>query len=378
MHSSKIKDEFNKEFAFIDEIIDKVSKAEKNLLGEEGFISKSKKQADDSLQKISKQLSPLLANIKQKESLQKKSKLLKEEEKKLNQILLEQNKLTEQRKSLKLTFDAIFLEYKKIYDAYDNYKDALLRAKEELKEVQINVKLSFNSEAFNSQISDCFQKSDLKRLFPQNKNSDGDFEFIYRTYDDLVKLLQEILRKSTSGDLKLYKNQTLKEALLVTLDDYFYLDFSVSYKNDPLEKMSPGKRNLVLLKIIIEKNNQEWPILIDQPEDDLDNRSVYLDLVKFLKEKKKDRQIIIVTHNPNACVGADSELIIVANQSGQDADRNNEVYDFEYITGSLENTKSKDITETAILKSMGIREHVCDILEGGEAAFRKREEKYGF
>jgi len=378
LHSEKIKEEYNKEFKFIDELQSQLQTAENNLIGENGIVIKGKKEIEESLAKITKELNPLLANIKQKEILQKKGNTLKEEEKKLNQITLEENKLTEQRKSLKTTFDSIFAEYKIMFEAYSNYKEALLKAKEELKEVQINVKLNFNSDAFNSQISECFQKSDLKREFPQFKNSDGDFEFSYSTYEELIKLLQEILRKSTSNSLKLYKNQTLKEALLVSFEDYFYLDFSVSYKNDQLDKMSPGKRNLVLLKIIIEKNNQEWPILIDQPEDDLDNRSVYYDLVKFLKDKKKDRQVIIVTHNPNACVGADAELIVVANQSGQDKDRNNEVYDFEYITGSLENTKPKDSNETIILKSMGIREHVCDILEGGESAFRKREEKYGF
>ena len=77
-------------------------------------------------------------------------------------------------------------------------------------------------------------------------------------------------------------------------------------------------------------------------------------------------------------VGADAEEVIVANQSGQDTDRTNEVYDFEYVTGSLEHSIIKGDSQRIILQSMGIREHVCDILEGGEDAFKKREEKYGF
>jgi len=372
------KEQFLKEFSYIDELNDRINTSHRNLNGEEGFLTTSNKSILIKLENIRKALAPLLSNIKQKEILQKQDKLLKEEEKKLNVITIEENQLTEKKKSLKVTFDNIFSEYRLMFQAYQNYKEALLKAKEELKEVQISVKLNFNDERFNSQIKECIQKSDLKKLFPEFKNLDGEFEFNFTTFEALIKLLQEIIRKTTSNELKLYKNQTLKEALIVALDDYFYLDFSVSYKSDPLEKMSPGKRNLVLLKIIIEKNNQEWPILIDQPEDDLDNRSVYNDLVNFLKQKKKHRQIIIVTHNPNACVGADAELIIVANQSGQDKDRNNDVYDFEYVTGSLENNKPKDEEITSILNSMGIREHVCDILESGEVAFKKREEKYGF
>lgn len=62
-------------------------------------------------------------------------------------------------------------------------------------------------------------------------------------------------------------------------------------------------------------SNKECPILIDQPEDDLDNRSIYKELVEYLKKKKKKRQIIVVTHNPNVVVTADAEDIIVANQN---------------------------------------------------------------
>lgn len=79
------------------------------------------------------------------------------------------------------------------------------------------------------------------------------------------------------------------------------------------------------------------PILIDQPEDDLDNRSIYVELVNFIKEKKNERQIIIVTHNANIVIGADSEEIIIANQQG--ANTPNETFRFEYRSGSIENNE---------------------------------------
>ena len=53
-------------------------------------------------------------------------------------------------------------------------------------------------------------------------------------------------------------------------------------------------------------------------------------------------------------------------------------FNFQYIYGALENTKCKDKTDSQILSSQGIREHICDILEGGREAFKKREQKYGF
>ena len=89
-------------------------------------------------------------------------------------------------------------------------------------------------------------------------------------------------------------------------------------------------------------------------------------------------QIILVTHNPNIVVGADSEEVIVANQNGKNAP-NDKGIKFQYVYGSLEHSMHRNSDESLpILCRCGIREHVCDILEGGENAFRDRENKYGF
>ncbi|WP_287769614.1 hypothetical protein, partial [Bacteroides sp.] len=76
-------------------------------------------------------------------------------------------------------------------------------------------------------------------------------------------------------------------------------------------------------------------------------------------------------------VGADSELIIIANQHGKDSPNQNHIK-FQYKSGSLENTAALIDTKECILDKQGIREHVCEILEGGKEAFEKRERKYGF
>ena len=140
--------------------------------------------------------------------------------------------------------------------------------------------------------------------------------------------------------------------------------------------MSDGKKAFVVLKLLLDFSNKNCPILIDQPEDDLDNRAIYNDLVKYLRKKKKLRQIIVATHNPNIVVGADSEIVLVANQNGL-KNFNRDLKQFQYVTGSLEHT-FKDIKRIEVLESKGIREHVCEILEGGDMAFKKREEQYGF
>jgi predicted ATPase len=83
--------------------------------------------------------------------------------------------------------------------------------------------------------------------------------------------------------------------------------------------MSDGKKAFVILKLLLEFSDKECPILIDQPEDSLDNRAIYNELVAYLKQKKKKRQIILVTHNANIVVNADAEEVVVANQHGEDS-----------------------------------------------------------
>jgi energy-coupling factor transporter ATP-binding protein EcfA2 len=98
----------------------------------------------------------------------------------------------------------------------------------------------------------------------------------------------------------------------------------------------------------------EWderPLIIDQPEENLDPRSVYADLVPFFRDAARRRQIIMVTHNANLVVNTDSDQVIVA-----EAQRNapNELPTFRYVAGGLEDP--------------AIRNHVCRLLEGRENA----------
>ncbi len=139
--------------------------------------------------------------------------------------------------------------------------------------------------------------------------------------------------------------------------------------------MTPGKRALFLLRLILAESEETWPLLIDQPEDDLDSRSIYDDIVPFLKKKKKERQIIMVSHDANLVIGSDSEQVIVANRYGTDRE-NVDGKQFNYLTGSLEYSQKKDKDCKDTLRSQGVREHSCDILDGGKIAFIQRKNKY--
>ena len=204
-------------------------------------------------------------------------------------------------------------------------------------------------------------------------------EYQKKTKTNVMVWLKELLNKAVKNELTFkngYDIQSFVSKLLA--ECWFDLTLNVEYDGDNLRDMSPGKRSFVILKLLLDFSDKKCPILIDQPEDNLDNRAIYNELVKYIKKKKRERQIILVTHNPNIVVGADSEEIIVANQNGKNSPNDNNIK-FQYVFGSIENSKRRiNSNELSLLNQCGIREHVCDILEGGEDAFRDRENKYGF
>ncbi|MCL2437164.1 MAG: hypothetical protein FWD00_03910, partial [Clostridiales bacterium] len=107
---------------------------------------------------------------------------------------------------------------------------------------------------------------------------------------------------------------------------------------------------------------------------------VYDQLIGFIKQKKIDRQIIIVTHNANIVVAADAEEVIVANQLVDNSNGSSKRF-FEYRSGSIENDMPVDGSCGAAgmngeLDKQGIQQHICDILEGGKPAFEQRKNKY--
>ena len=92
------------------------------------------------------------------------------------------------------------------------------------------------------------------------------------------------------------------------------------------------------------------------------------------QKKKIMRQIIVVTHNANVVLGADSDEVIVANQNGKNSP--NKEFRFEYRSGSIEDDLPEESGRTDTLGKQGIQQQICDILEGGKSAFDLRKHKY--
>jgi len=375
LNDPDIKAKFGAELKVINTFAPTIKTAISNVIS---TIDSRTEELNKGLIKIRADLAPLLTKVKLQSELQTKTNAIKDEQLKLNEITIKQNALKTKKASLEKKVNAITDAYKQIFAKYENLRNEFKKYESKFGDISLSVLVGFNEDFFNADVvNEYINKHDLKRIIPEAEWGE---EFVYK-YDPQKHLanITVIFEGLVAGNISTIKGRQPKDAITKILDNYFYIDFRIFYKNDSLDRMSPGKKGLVLLQLLINLSHEEWPILLDQPEDDLDNRSVYNDLVDFLKKKKNQRQIIIVTHNPNLVVGADAEEVVVANQSGQEIGRENKKYRFEYVSGALENAfELNKEQEPAILYSKGIRQHVCEILEGGKEAFQKREQKYNF
>lgn len=375
LHDEQIRKLFGEELRVVDSLAPALLSSTKKI-GDS--IDAKIQRLNEELGKIKADLAPLLSKVKLQSDLKRKGEAIKAEEQKLNDISIKKTALKTKRTGYERKTQAIVDAYKDLMGRYDDLRNEFKKFENRFGDIALRVTVGFKSESFNADVvREYLNRRDLKRVVTANEWGD---EHVY-SYDASKHLnsVDKVFKGLLDGTIGTVKGRPARDAATKLLEDYFYLDFQIFYKGDAFDKMSPGKKGLVLLVVLVNLSDEEWPILLDQPEDDLDNRSVYDDLVRFLKKKKVQRQIIVVTHNPNLVVGADAEEIIVANQAGQEVNRENKKFQFEYVSGSLENSfEIEDATENAILLRKGIRQHVCEILEGGKEAFRKREQKYDF
>jgi len=138
--------------------------------------------------------------------------------------------------------------------------------------------------------------------------------------------------------------------------DHITIRYSIDYDGTDIRKLSPGTRGIVLLLLYLALDEgDDRPLIIDQPEENLDPKSIFDELVGLFLSAKHKRQVILVTHNANLVVNTDADQVIVASVGPH---RPGELPPIKYMSGGLESAE--------------IRKAVCDILEGGERAFQER------
>jgi predicted ATPase len=138
--------------------------------------------------------------------------------------------------------------------------------------------------------------------------------------------------------------------------EYADLSYGLMLNNVELERLSPGQRGALLLIFYLLVDRDRIPIILDQPEENLDNETVYNLLVGVITRAKQHRQVIMVTHNANLAVACDAEQVIVC---------------------SMERDGSNKISyEAGAIEELNLNQSVVTILEGTKPAFENRRRKY--
>ena len=370
-------------YALSDDLLQKISDIQKIHIAETEKlwrIEKEKITADINA-KIAKEeelvkkhdeiINSLKEKIESSNAILELSKKIQKETENL-QVLEEK---TKEKNSMKKKIDTLITTAVQSMDFYkqvhQKFSDVVNEHKIMEDGLEFYVDIPFRKDMFLDRISAIFNN----RVNPFKTEFDAD---AFREEDYNCEKITKLVTETLSEGYQLKKEFTKESALREILGNWYNVIYRVKMDDDTIDSMSPGKKALVFLKILISLADSKCPILIDQPEDDLDNRSIYDDLIEFIKIKKKERQIIIVTHNANIVLGSDAEEVIVANQHGKTS--KNKKYKFEYRSGSIENNlpvfDENGNIDKGVLNSQGIQQHICDILEGGPVAFEVRKNKY--
>lgn len=274
-----------------------------------------------------------------------KSKTLEVERKKARIAKLEKERL-DKFVDLLTKFDEWRAFYKEVIDAFSKESSQILSG------VRFESSVHFDRAEFVDQ---------GKEIFNMSRVHEAD---IIRLADLLESAMSQDSREkiiASAGDFtsNVFIHKSHLKQRKSRLDfynwafaNYYSLNTNVFFNNTHMDKLSIGQKGTVLLKIFLAEGN--YPLILDMPEENLDNKFVYKELVEAFRQAKKKRQIIIATNNANLVVNTDAEEVIVAEF------KDNII---TYTVGSIEDKS--------------IRDEITAILEGGEEALRNREKKYG-
>ena len=204
-------------------------------------------------------------------------------------------------------------------------------------------------------------EEEIRRILQCQVHFDKDFEGLKKIYEqgdgDKINKLKETINaihnedreaehKSFANHLKKLTPEFMIDLILWFPEDN--LKITLGTNRQPIKQGSPGEKAAALLAFILSYGDE--PLLLDQPEDDLDNELIYDLIVLQLRKTKTKRQVIVVTHNANIVVNGDAEMVLP----------------LEVVKGQTY------VQQPASIQQKNVRESICNILEGGEKAFEQR------
>lgn len=226
-------------------------------------------------------------------------------------------------------------------------------------------RLNFSTEHFQDELTNLIMQRRLEFTPDNIKNTLEDLSKHenLETKEGCINFIEKLIEKleEVNGAIGIAnmvkKNTTPKDVYnFIYSLDFIKSKYSLRFQNAEVDKLSPGQRGALLLIFYLLVDQDKTPIILDQPEENLDNDTVVNSLVPILNEAKKTRQIIMVTHNPNLAIVCDAEQIIYTDFHREDD------FSINYTSGSIESSE--------------LNQHAVNILEGTLDAFNNRRSKY--
>lgn len=234
-----------------------------------------------------------------------------------------------------------------LLSVFSAYRNEVERINQSQNELRIEISFKGDKEGFKSQLKTDFRGSGV---------SESKYEAISQKFTDYVSLIEDwLLRdgealRSIVSSLEYSKiEERLRNQYPDLLKQQVKNKVEVYYHNKLLRQHSIGQRASALILFLLTQDSSDV-IIIDQPEDDLDNKVIYDEVITAIGKKKDKIQFIFATHNANIPVLGDSERVLVANY--QDSK-------IELAQGNI------DLSST--------QKEIVDIMEGGKEAFEKRQ-----
>ncbi len=310
-------------------------------LGKINQISKDIVDYQKIITKLNLDKKKLLELSKERDELLKKRLLLKEN------IYTERNKFAKKANAdLKNTIDGFFISIKYKKGKFSPDFESLLRSKMDWRNHKKSKYISENLSPLDF-VEAC--KNGNKIALTQIQDMDGNPLF---TEFEATNIIDKTIKDNNFEDYEALAFEDFPSIIVTkSIKDE---NGEMKYYHKPISQLSLGQQHSVLLGILMLSDSNK-PLIIDQPEDNLDSEFIYKTIVKNLRKIKEQRQVIIVTHNANIAVLGDAELIIPLKSTS--------------IKSHVLNSGSIDRGET--------REICCEILEGGKRAFIQRQDIYG-
>lgn len=278
--------------------------------------------------------------------------------------------VVEREKGYRRVFDAVLSEERVLNELYAPLLDRLQEAGGTLAKLSFSVNRVADVDTWAARGEELFDLrtgpfkgiGSLKNVASEMLRDawqQGDSAAVSAAMDAFRTRYQEALLEKApyeKADETNYRPWSRRFAQWLYSTDHISIEYGIRYDGIDIQKLSPGTRGIVLVLLYLAlDDSDDRPLIIDQPEENLDPKSIYEELVPLFQEAKRKRQVIMVTHNANLVINADADQIIVAEVGPHTGEG---LPPIAYHTGGLEEEHIRDV--------------VCEILEGGELAFKDR------